>query len=215
MLLEAGSDVNAKESTRGQSALMFAVAANRVEAMKLLIASGADAKATTKVVDLTGQTNPDEEEFLRAQRQGGAGRGGGGYPVPDAAGGASAAVTSRGQPAAQPVAGRSGRGGPGGGRGTGPDVAGLTRQFRFAELVSAQGGLHAIAVRRASGLCRSAGSLLDAGVDVNQVSAGDKTSPLLMATINGHFDLGIELLKRGANPKNYRATTVSRRSTPH
>jgi ankyrin repeat protein len=43
-------------------------------------------------------------------------------------------------------------------------------------------------------------TLLDAGVDINQVSA-DKTTPLMMAIINGHFDLGMYLLERGANPK--------------
>jgi ankyrin repeat protein len=35
---------------------------------------------------------------------------------------------------------------------------------------------------------------------VNQVSPGDKTSPLLMASINGHFDIGMFLLDHGANP---------------
>jgi ankyrin repeat protein len=35
---------------------------------------------------------------------------------------------------------------------------------------------------------------------VNQVSGGDHTSPLLMATINGRFDLAEELLTRGADP---------------
>jgi ankyrin repeat protein len=42
--------------------------------------------------------------------------------------------------------------------------------------------------------------LLDAGVDVNQVSAGDHTTALLIATINGHFDLAKMLLDRGADP---------------
>jgi ankyrin repeat protein len=197
-LLDTGVDVNAKESTRGQSALMFAVAANRVEAMKLLIARGADANATTKVVDLTGQTNPDEEEFLRAQRQGGAARGGGAAYVVPVPGATFSAVQTPAQPA---TPGRSGRGGAPGGRGGGPDVAGLTRQFRFAELVSAQGGLTALLFAARQGYTESAALLLDAAVDVNQVSAGDKTSPLLMATINGHFDLAIQLLGRGANPK--------------
>src|SRR5262249_45124035 len=36
--------------------------------------------------------------------------------------------------------------------------------------------------------------------DVNEVSKGDKTSPLLIATINGHFDLAKMLLEHGANP---------------
>ena len=32
------------------------------------------------------------------------------------------------------------------------------------------------------------------------MSAGDGTSPILMATINGHFDLALRLLERGADP---------------
>jgi uncharacterized protein len=43
-------------------------------------------------------------------------------------------------------------------------------------------------------------ALLDAGADINQPSAGDKTSPLLIATINGHFDLAQLLLEKGADP---------------
>ena len=37
------------------------------------------------------------------------------------------------------------------------------------------------------------------GADINH-QAADGTSPLLIATINGHFDLGLELLERGADP---------------
>jgi ankyrin repeat protein len=37
-------------------------------------------------------------------------------------------------------------------------------------------------------------------VDVNQPKIGDETTPLLMATINGHFDLAKALLDRGADP---------------
>jgi ankyrin repeat protein len=43
-------------------------------------------------------------------------------------------------------------------------------------------------------------ALLDAGVNVNQVKAGDGTSALLVATINGQFDVGQLLLERGASP---------------
>ena len=35
---------------------------------------------------------------------------------------------------------------------------------------------------------------------VNQVGAGDATSPLLMAVINGQFDMAMVLLEHGANP---------------
>lgn len=44
-------------------------------------------------------------------------------------------------------------------------------------------------------------ALLDGGANINEVSASDSTTPLLHATINGHFDLAMELVKRGADVK--------------
>ena len=49
------------------------------------------------------------------------------------------------------------------------------------------------------GRAETALTLLDAGADLNQVSAGDHTSPVLMATINGHYDLALDLVRRGAD----------------
>ena len=43
-------------------------------------------------------------------------------------------------------------------------------------------------------------TLADAGADINQVSPADQTSPLLIATINGHFDIAKLLLDLGADP---------------
>ena len=45
----------------------------------------------------------------------------------------------------------------------------------------------------------SSRALLDAGVDVNQ-PLSDGTSPLVLAVINGHYELAGLLLERGANP---------------
>ena len=187
-LLAHGADLHAKEPVRSETALMFAAANNRVEAMKMLIDAGADVKGTTKVVDLTGQTIPDEEEFLRAQ----AARG--------------RATAQPATPAAAADSGRGGRGGGGGGgrggagaAGRGPDVAGLTRQFRMAELVKSQGGLTPLHFTVRHGFAEAATLLLDRGADINQLT-GDNTSPLLMALVNGHFDLAKVLLDRGANP---------------
>jgi ankyrin repeat protein len=42
-------------------------------------------------------------------------------------------------------------------------------------------------------------ALLDAGADVDRVSLGDHTSPMLIATLNGHFDLALMLLEAGAD----------------
>jgi hypothetical protein len=51
-LLDAKADVNARESEWGQTSLIFAAALNRADAVKVLMARGADAGLTTTVVDL-------------------------------------------------------------------------------------------------------------------------------------------------------------------
>ena len=60
-------------------------------------------------------------------------------------------------------------------------------------------------------------ALLDAGADVNQLSAGDKTSPLLMAIINGHFDLAKSCSSTAPTPnlrqRQRRGAALRRRST--
>jgi ankyrin repeat protein len=75
----------------------------------------------------------------------------------------------------------------------------VTRQFRFNELVSAQGGLTPLLFAARQGHVDAATALLDAGADINQRSKGDNTTPLLMAIINGHFDLAKVLIDRGAD----------------
>jgi ankyrin repeat protein len=215
VLLAAGVDPNARESARGETALMFAANFNRVDAMKALLAGGADLNVATTVVDLAGLTSP-EEEFFRQQQQQQGGQAGGGP------GGSPAAQAGGGQGGGQAAAGGQGRGpgGPGGpgtqaappagggsGRGVGgppqanrgPDIAGVTRQFRFNELVSTQGGLTPLLFAARQGHVAAVTTLLEAGADINRVSAGDKTSPLLMAIVNGHYDLATRLIERGAD----------------
>ena len=50
------------------------------------------------------------------------------------------------------------------------------------------------------GATESALALLDGGAPIDQQSAADGTTPLVIATINGHFDLAMLLLDRGADP---------------
>ncbi len=76
-----------------------------------------------------------------------------------------------------------------------------TRVLSYAEMVGNRGGLTPLLYAVREGNSEAALALLDAGAEVNTVSGGDSTSALLMATINGHFDLAKELLARGANPK--------------
>ena len=45
-------------------------------------------------------------------------------------------------------------------------------------------------------------ALLDGGADINDTSSVDHTTPLLMATINGQFDVAMKLIERGAEPEH-------------
>lgn len=51
------------------------------------------------------------------------------------------------------------------------------------------------------GRVEAARLLLDAGADINGRTLGDQSSPLLVAIINGNYDLAMLLLERGADPK--------------
>jgi ankyrin repeat protein len=200
-LLAAGAEVDAREQSMQQSALMFAAAFTRVDVMKALIAAGADVKATTKVVNLSALTSP-EEEFFRQQQ--------GGQPATPPAAGARPATpepnASAAPPAAAPstaappTAANAAAGGGGGRRGPAQGKAGVDRQFRYNELVGWQGGLTPLLFAVRQGSMEAVDVLLAAGADVNQVSAGDKSSPLVLAVANGHFDIAMHLLAKGADP---------------
>jgi ankyrin repeat protein len=174
-LLDGGAKPDVKESDRGHTALMFAAAANRVEAVTLLLQHRADPDDSTKVVDLAALSrdgaNPDGRNLAANPN----GRSGGNDREPaDAAPGAPRTTKSR--------------------------IPGVDRQFLLNELVHSQGGMTPLLFAARQGHADVVRALLDAGVDVNQVKAGDGTSALLVATINGQFDVAQLLLERGADP---------------
>ncbi len=80
----------------------------------------------------------------------------------------------------------------------GQRAAGLS----YGDLVGNKGGLTPLLFAVRQGNVESARALIKAGAKIDHVSDGDHTSPLLMATINGQFDLAEVLLKEAkANPK--------------
>ena len=209
-LVGHGADVNAAEPTRGETAVMFAAANRRSDAVRALMAAKADVNAATKVVSLkTAPPSPEEEQYLALI----AGRSATGQ-----AGGAPAAGRGTAQPAqvsadqaqqGEPAGGRrsngagfggGGFGGGRGGRGALGGVAGVSRPYTYAEQINGTGGLTALLFAARQGDLDSEKLLLDAGARINQVSGGDNTSPILMAVINGQFDLAADLLNRGADP---------------
>ena len=82
------------------------------------------------------------------------------------------------------------------------DIAGATRGYRYNELISSQGGLTALQFAARQGFTDVVKALVEGGADINQPNAGDKTSPLLITIINGHFDLAMYLLDKGADPNS-------------
>ena len=194
MLVENGAEIEAREKTFGQTPLMFAAAANRVEAVAALIKAGADLKATSKVNNVGSLSGPEQEFLAQASgsgnQPGGGGQGRAGQVV------APGAATAAAEPAAQAAPTGGGRGGGRGGGG----AAGIDRPYFYNELIGTQGGATALLLSARGGYLDAAKMLVAAGANVNQISAGDRTSPLLIATINGHFDLAQWLLEQGANP---------------
>jgi ankyrin repeat protein len=194
-LVSFGADINARESEWGQTPLIFAASRNRVEAVKTLLANDADASVTTKVLQLSRRAEQDllareaRRDMMSTLRESSS------NPitwVPVPAEVRAAVAASSEFDAldeddevihvdwnAVQLAGE---------------------RLRFPQLVGYQGGLTALLHAVREGNDASVMALLEAGADIDQPSAGDQTPPLLMAMINGQFDLGMELLQMGADP---------------
>jgi ankyrin repeat protein len=191
-LLDRGAEVDAKETAFGQTALMWAAAFDRVSAIEALIARKADLTLTSAVENVTDKERADRAAATAKRRTA--------VPqqYPDRAGGANAAgrgATAAGAPA-------QGQRGAGGGRGTAGDSANAgPQQLSYGQLVGNKGGLTPLLFAAREGNLAAVNALLKAGADINQVSKGDQTSPMLMATLNGHFDIAKLLLDKGADPK--------------
>jgi ankyrin repeat protein len=166
---------------------MFAAAKDRAQAVRRLLERGADPSVTSRVLEISRRATRDWQELQQRP---------------------SAAATYRVEATDLDLGDPTGLGA------GGPLVPVSTvtrvdwdslqlagRPLRYADLVGYQGGLTALLHAVREGNREAALALLEGGADVNEPSAGDLTTPLLMAMINGHFDLGLELLARGADPR--------------
>ena len=193
-LLDRGADVNAATTT-GATALMLAAQAGNGAAVAALLDAKADVNAAEQA---NGQTPLmfaaayDRAEVVALLLDRGA-KAGATSKVVDLA----ALTTSDGEGRPPDTATPPARPAPGP-RAT--DVAGASRPFRYNELIGSQGGLSALHFAARQGAAAAARALVAHGADVNVPSPGDQTTPLLIATLNGHFDLAKYLLEHGANP---------------
>jgi ankyrin repeat protein len=215
-IIDHGADVNVRDQTHGRTPLIFATSENRVDAIKLLIAKGADVSITTKVIDYPQRSAADTADRVARDRAITAATGkappvdpsGGAGGAAAAASGGGAGAGGRGAGAAGAGAGRAG-----GGRGApcdpnDPDIpcargaggaAGGGRGPSDIQQIGLQGGFNALHYAVRDGYADAAIALLDAGIDMNARTA-DKSTPLVVASINGQYDLAMTLIKRGADP---------------
>ncbi|MGH9319064.1 MAG: ankyrin repeat domain-containing protein [Vicinamibacteria bacterium] len=190
-LLDAGASIDALESSMGQTALMFASAYDRKPVVDVLLARGADPNVTTNVVDAAAiEKEHREARRERQKRLGVFAQGQGGRAEDEEEEGEgekkSGNVFSKLFRWITP------------GKGSEEDKDG--KALTYGQLVGNQGGMTALHLAARQGHMETVKTLIDAGADVNSLSAGDQTSPLLIATINGRFDLGGYLLDQGADP---------------
>jgi ankyrin repeat protein len=70
----------------------------------------------------------------------------------------------------------------------------------YASSVGGVGGMTALHHAVRQGNLAAVTALLDGGANINDVSLTDHTTPLLLAAINGEFDVAMKLIERGADP---------------
>jgi len=186
LLLKAGADPNSATET-GTTALMMAASAGNPEALKILLAHGANVNAR----DLAhGQTalifaaSLNRGEAIKVLMANGADSSitskvtktervrfnADGVPAPD-------------EPPTPPV-----------------KEPAQQKQTRGERGAATMGGQTALLYAARDGQLGAARTLVEAGADVNQGNSEEKTTPLLMAIINGHYDLAKMLLDHKADP---------------
>lgn len=219
VLIAHGANINAKDGYADRTPLMFAAASNRLDVMQTLIAAGADLAATTKVVDFTQRARADGQDRARRNRviaaanepENTRGRAGAPPQQGQQQRTAATAAQARGEQrpdtareraqAADPDRPTRTAGAPDPDSPTAPDSARpAVRALSYDAQVGHQGGMTALHYAARDGRMDAVRQLVEAGADVNQVTAGDKSSPLLVAVVNGNYDLAMWLLDRGADP---------------
>jgi cytohesin len=211
-LLDNGADVNAKETQRGTTPLMWAADEGHAAAVKLLIERGADIKAASNPAPrgrgpALGKAN-DPRKAVAAQGAALAA----GNPVSQILRDTDLAGNNAGRGGRNGGGNNAGRGANAGGRGRGAgagddanaddfndDAAAAVGFTRNRQAPNDGGGLTPLVYATRANDLDSVKTLLDAGADVNQTT-NYGWSPLLVATQNRYYKLGAYLLERGADP---------------
>jgi uncharacterized protein len=210
-LLDAKVPVDIREGAWGQTPLMWAAAFGRVDAIDVLIKRGAGIEAASRIEDI-----PKQEREIRAlltararkvaalkaaeQQQTAAASAPAARAPEAAAAGAAGQRTAGAAPAATAPAGTA-PAGRAAGDSARPATGFQQRGPSYGDLIGNKGGLTPLLFAVREGHDEAVEKLLAAGANVNHVSEGDHTSPLLMAVVNGRFDMAAHLMDKGADVK--------------
>lgn len=210
-LLAKGVPVDVRESAWGQTPLMWAAAYNRVSAIDALIKAGAGLEAASKIDDIPKQER-EVRSILTARSRRVAALKAAESPLapsnvtpniapvtPPAS--APAPAPTRAPASSAPVVNSAGAAPRATGDSARPATGFQQRGPSYGELIGNKGGLTPLLFAVREGNDDAVMRLLAAGANINHVSEGDHTSPLLMATINGRFDMARVLMEKGADVK--------------
>lgn len=193
-LVAHGADVNARDGFAERTPLMFAAVRGADAAVRALLDAGADVSLVTRVKDYEAiDQNLRAEQRRRARVRAAAEEP---EEEEEEVGEASAAPVPQPANLAQPAARRQ----PESEESTAPVEEPPVKALTSAQQIGSQGGFSALHYAAREGHRSTSALLLDSGADVNQPTAGDQSSPLLVAVINGNYDLGRDLLEYAADP---------------
>jgi ankyrin repeat protein len=174
MLLAHQVGVNAKESAHQQTALMFAAAADRGAVIRALIKHGADPEIAT----ITSEPRCGSLFANSFCREAALGKD---KPAPEN-------VTQENDGEDQPPSEST------------TAKATPTTPPRRRKGPAIIGGMTALLYAARDGRTEAVRALIDAGAKIDNPGTGEKMTPLVMAVVNGHYDLAMYLLNSGANP---------------
>ena len=201
VLVEHGGDLNMVDGFFQRTPLMFAAVKNATKALEVLVELGSDLEVVTRVKDyvqFAEETNADRTRRNRVRdaekdpdsNNAGSGRGGAfrpqtppqnrGATPPDSASNEEPDEDEKAEPE--------------------PPAPPPVRSLSGNEQIGNQGGFTALHFAAREGHIDAARRLVEGGAEIDHVTAGDQSSPLLVAVINGNYDLARMLLESGADP---------------
>lgn len=194
-LAARGGDVDARDGFAERTPLMFAAARGANRAVEALTAGGADLSLVTRVKDyeaLDQEMRAEQRRRAQIRAAAKAAEAGEEPEAPEAPG----APTPEPAPAAAaspPDSAASEEETP---ETPEPPIKALTS----AQQIGKQGGFAALHFAAREGHRSTVALLADRGAEIDQPTAGDRSTPLLVAVVNGNYDAARDLLERGADP---------------